>query len=97
MQSLIKVEKEGKPHGKNPPPKREKSTIENRREEDLKKGNHPPQRGEEGDEVVPPPKRSVPSSEKGSDEEVGPRMQNGVSPLRKNQLQRYTGKDVWWP
>ena len=23
MQSLIKVEKEGKPHGKNPPPKRE--------------------------------------------------------------------------
>ena len=31
-----KVEKEGKPHGKNPPPKREISKIkENEREEDL--------------------------------------------------------------
>ena len=32
MQSLIKVKKEGKPHGKNPPPKREINTIEKMRE-----------------------------------------------------------------
>ena len=32
MQSLIKTEKEGKPHGKNPPPKREICTKEKRTE-----------------------------------------------------------------
>ena len=43
MQSLIKVEKEGKPHGKNPPPKREINTIEKMREKKTSK-----------EEIIPP-------------------------------------------
>ena len=39
-----KVEKEGKPHGKNPPPKREINTIEKMREKSSKEEIIPPKR-----------------------------------------------------
>ena len=46
MQSLIKVEKEGKPRGKNPPPKREICTIEKRREKKTSEEEINPPQGE---------------------------------------------------
>ena len=92
MQFSYKVEKEGKPHGKNPPPKREKKRMHGWSNQD------PPimtyiyiqkrmMRGRETEEA-PPPKRRM-STNDCSDEEADPRMQNGVPPLRKKQCPRY--------
>ena len=46
MQSLVKVEKEGKPRGKNPPPKREINTKVKRREKKTSEEEISPPRKE---------------------------------------------------